>query len=61
MGLLKLRVSESLHRRVKGVAVSKGKKIEDYAISVLEEHVPKTITFDDDPSQKKRPKSDRQV
>jgi hypothetical protein len=43
--LVKLDVPEPLHRRIKTIAASKDKKISDYMLDVLEEHVPKYITF----------------
>ncbi len=43
--LVKLDVPESLHRRIKTVAASKDRKIPDYVLELLEEHVPKHITF----------------
>lgn len=54
--LVKLHLEESLHRRVKTVATSKDRKIEDYISDVLDEHVPTQIFL---PANKKSPKPER--
>jgi len=52
--LVKINLAEGLHRRVKTVAASRDIKIEDYIAEILEEHVPKTITFTEEPPARKR-------
>jgi len=54
--LVKLHLDESLHRRVKTVAASKDKKIEDYISDVLDENVPTEIVF---ATSKKSPKAEK--
>jgi hypothetical protein len=53
--LVKIDVPESLHRRIKTIAASKNKKICDYMLEVLEDHIPKYIDLssEDDEQAKK--------
>ena len=57
MGLVKFKIPDPLHRRVKTCAAYHDKKIPDYIVDVLEEHVPREITFDE--SAKKKPKAEK--
>ena len=43
--LIKLWVSEQLHRRINALAASEDKKVPDYAIEILDKHVPRTVSF----------------
>ena len=54
--LIKLWVSEQLHRRIKTLAASKDKKIPDYAIEILEKHVPRAVNFPakDEPNEEEQ-------
>jgi predicted HicB family RNase H-like nuclease len=54
--LVKLDIPDQLHRRIKTLAASQDKRIQTYVLEVLEEHVPRQITFpESEVSQKKRP------
>jgi hypothetical protein len=53
--LVKLRIPQPLHTRIKTVAASKNKALPIYILSVLEEHVPREVRFPDDPKAKKSP------
>jgi hypothetical protein len=59
--LVKLRVPDPLHRRIKTVAASEDKNIPDYMIGVLEDHVPTQITLPktDGIAPKKKPKGEK--
>jgi hypothetical protein len=59
MGMVRIRMSEPLHRRVKTCAVYQDKKLPEYIVEVLEECVPREIKFDADLVVKKKPKSER--
>jgi len=60
--LVRLNLADSLHRRVKTVAAFHDKKIEDYIAEILEEHVPREITFPSDESpREQKPKSVKAV
>ena len=52
--LVRLDVPDSLHRRIKTLAAHNDMKIPDYMLAVLEEYVPKAITFSED--ETKEPK-----
>jgi hypothetical protein len=56
MGLVKIILSEPLHKRVKTCAAYNDKKIPEYIMGVLEESVPREIKFDDESLGKKKPK-----
>jgi hypothetical protein len=58
--LVKLQVPDTLHRRIKTVAASKDKKLTVYMLEVLEQHVPKQITFSDTEG-KKKPQGDKSI
>jgi hypothetical protein len=57
MGMVRIEMSEPLHKRVKTCAAFKDKKISEYIIGVLEEAVPREIKFDEESKGKKTPKS----
>jgi len=60
--LIRLDVPDALHRRIKTLAAYRDKKIPDYMLEVLEEHVPKGITFSEGESQDdKQKKSQNKV
>jgi hypothetical protein len=61
MGVVRIKMTEPLHKRVKTCAAYNDKKIPDYIVGVLDEFVPREIKFDDDQTAKKRPKSDKGV
>ena len=53
--LIRLDVPEALHRRIKTLAAYYEKKIPDYMLEILEEHVPKGISFSEsDYAEKKK-------
>jgi hypothetical protein len=54
--LIKLDVPDALHRRIKTLAAHHEKKISDYVVEVLEEHVPKIIVFADEEKTEKKPR-----
>ncbi len=56
MGLVRLYLSETLHKRVKTCAAHNDKKIPDYIIGLLEDVLPREIKFDDDATTKKQPR-----
>lgn len=53
--LVRLDVPEALHRRIKTLAAYKDQKIPEYMLEVLDDNVPKGITFSED-----EPKEERQ-
>jgi hypothetical protein len=54
--LVRLDIPDALHKRIKTLAAHHEKKIPDYILEVLEEHVPKMIIFGDDESTGKKPR-----
>jgi len=58
--LVRVNIPDPLHRRVKTCAAYYDKTIPDYIVGVLEEHVPREITFDESTS-KKKPKAEKSV
>ena len=54
--LIRLDVPDALHRRIKTLAAHHDKKIPEYMIEILEEHVPKIIVFSDDQKTEKKPR-----
>jgi plasmid stability protein len=60
--LVRVNLADALHRRVKTVAAFYDKKIEDYIAEILDEHVPREITFPIDESlPQQKPKSGKGV
>jgi hypothetical protein len=59
MGMVRVKMSEPLHKRVKTCAAYHDKKLPDYIVGVLEEFVPREIKFDGDSTAKKKPKSEK--
>jgi hypothetical protein len=51
--LVKLEVPDQLHRRIKTLAASRDEKIQTYVLAILEEYVPRHITFPDEEVKKK--------
>ena len=55
--LVRLDIPDSLHKRIKTLAAHHEKKIPDYMLEVLEEHVPRAIIFSDGDSKEKKPRA----
>jgi hypothetical protein len=53
--LVKLKIPQPLHMRIKTVAASKNKAMPVYILSVLEEHVPREVRFPEGQKTRKLP------